>query len=434
MMTKRVAVLGAGLAGFGAAYRLRKEPFSAIIYEKKGHYGGNAASYKLNGFTFDYGPHISFTKNEHIQDLFAKSVDNNFEKLQARANNYWKGYWIKHPVQRNLYGLPEDLVLNILDDFIKSQQITNMKIRNFEDWLVASYGRSFAENFPMRYTRKFHVTEASNMSYEWTKPRFYRPSIREVLQGALSPSTPEVHYVDHFRYPTRGGFASYLKTFADECSVHLNHEVIRLDLNSRTLLFQNGRTVNFDHAISSIPLPVIVPMLEGVPDAVLKASQRLACSTCVLVNIGINRENISDSHWTYFYDQDISFTRLSYPHMQSRYNAPPGTGSIQAEVYYSEKYRVRDLTPDECIQPVVKDLKRCGMIREGDDILLATARMMPYANVIFDLEREEALRIVHEYMDDIGILYCGRYGEWGYLWTDESFLSGEAAAEKLLRE
>ena len=55
-----------------------------------------------------------------------------------------------------------------------------------------------------------------------------------------------------------------------------------------------------------------------------------------------------------------------------------------------------------------------------------------YANVIFDLERADALDDVHGYLDDIGIAYCGRYGDWAYIWTDESFMSGEKAAEKVL--
>jgi hypothetical protein len=39
---------------------------------------------------------------------------------------------------------------------------------------------------------------------------------------------------------------------------------------------------------------------------------------------------------------------------------------------------------------------------------------------------------VHGYLDDIGVAYCGRYGDWAYIWTDESFISGEKAAEKIL--
>ena len=55
--------------------------------------------------------------------------------------------------------------------------------------------------------------------------------------------------------------------------------------------------------------------------------------------------------------------------------------------------------------------------------------MVRHANVIFDLERADALKTVHGYLDDVGIAYCGRYGDWGYMWTDESFISGERAAQ-----
>ena len=55
-----------------------------------------------------------------------------------------------------------------------------------------------------------------------------------------------------------------------------------------------------------------------------------------------------------------------------------------------------------------------------------------YANIIFDLDRPAALETVHGYLKDIGIEWCGRYGEWGYLWSDQSFISGEEAAQRAL--
>ena len=55
---------------------------------------------------FDEGPHVSFTKHERLQKLFADNVDNKYETLHTKVNNYWKGHWIKHPAQVNLYGLP----------------------------------------------------------------------------------------------------------------------------------------------------------------------------------------------------------------------------------------------------------------------------------------------------------------------------------------
>ena len=76
--------------------------------------------------------------------------------------------------------------------------------------------------------------------------------------------------------------------------------------------------------------------------------------------------------------------------------------------------------------------RQCGLLHDSDRILFRNALVVRHANVIFDLERTAALKIVHGYLDDLGIAYCGRYGDWGYMWTDESFKSGEQAAEKAL--
>jgi len=165
---------------------------------------------------------------------------------------------------------------------------------------------------------------------------------------------------------------------------------------------------------------------------VIAAASRLACSTCVIVNIGIDRADISEWHWTYFYDEDFSFTRLSFPRLLSPNNVPASAGSIQAELYYSSKYKPFDGSIDKCIESTLRDLRRCGLVQDSDTVLFKDAVVAPYANVIFDLEREDALRVVHGYLDDIGIRYCGRYGEWGYHWTDEAFISGEQAAQRAI--
>ena len=429
----KIAILGAGLAGFGAAHRLYNEGVESVIYEKNNYHGGNATSFKYDsGFIFDIGPHISFTKDKRIQELFAESVNQRFEAVQARANNYWKGCWIKHPAQCNLYGLPENLIVDVLRDFVCEQNKECGKVNNYAEWLIASYGKTFSETFPMEYGLKFHTTTANNMSTDWLGSRMYRPKLDEVLRGALSPKTPDVHYIDHFRYPLHNGFVSYLNLFLNQTKLKLTHQLISLDPKARKLHFANGAVVSYDRVISSLPLPNLISMIVGAPRDVVEASQKLACSTCVIINVGINREDISEAHWTYFYDQDFSFTRLSFPHMLSSNNVPSGTGSIQAEVYFSKKYRPLKRAPQEYIQPVILDLKRCGLIREDDKILFSSAMVMPYANVIFDLDRADALATVHGYLDDLEVSYSGRYGEWGYLWSDESFMSGENAAQKIL--
>ena len=118
--------------------------------------------------------------------------------------------------------------------------------------------------------------------------------------------------------------------------------------------------------------------------------------------------------------------------MLSKTNAPAGCGSVQAEVYFSDKYRPLTQSPESVVDQVIADLRRSGTLRESDKILSRHANVVRYANVIFDLERTAALKTVHGYLDDIGIHYCGRYGDWGYMWTDESYISGERAAQSAL--
>ncbi len=429
-----IAVLGSGMAGLGAARRLREEGVDAVVFDKRPNFGGHTSSHVWAGFTFDEGPHVSFTRDERIQGLLAGNVGGEFETIHAKMTNYWKGHWIKHPAQVNLHGLPTDLVVEIVKDFVAAHQEPPGEFKNYQEFLYASFGKTFAETFPMEYALKYHTTSADNMSTDWLGPRFYRPSLDEVLRGALEPNTAHAHYVDYFRYPTRGGFMAYLPGFAEGTDIQTHHEVTSVDPKARRLQFANGTHIDYEHLISSLPLKVLIPRIQGVPSDVIDATERLACSEVVLVNVAVRRADLLDAHWSYYYDRDIFFTRLHMPHLLSPNNAPPGCGSIQAECYYSSKYRPLDRSPEDCIEPVVRDLRKCGILRENDEIVFTNAMHIPFANIIFDLDRAEAVETVHGYLRDIDIHPCGRYGDWGYLWTDEAFISGENAAEQVLKE
>ena len=421
------------MAGFGAAHRCREAGQPAVLFDKRPHFGGHTASFQYEGgITFDEGPHVSFTKSERIQKILAEAVDQKFESFHTKVNNYWKGHWVKHPAQINLHGLPPDLIVRVIRDFVEAQGKQHGPIQNYEQWLRASYGATFAENYPMLYTIKYHTTEAKNMSTDWIGPRLYQAKLEEVLRGALMPATVDVHYIPGFRYPTTGGFVSYLRSFMESSDVRLGHAVAGIDPRKKEVRFGNGRAMDYKALVSSMPLPDLIPLIAGTPKDVLEAAGKLSCSEVVIVNLVINRPDLIDAHWSYIYDQDVFFTRLSTPHLQSKNNVPPGCGSIQAECYYSRKYRPLDRKPTDCIEPVIQDLLRIGVLKESDKILFRDAMHIDYANVIFDLERADAVAKVHGYLDDLGIRYCGRYGDWAYIWTDESFVSGEKAAEKAL--
>lgn len=433
MSDPNIVILGSGMAALGAAHHLRGIGVHSRLYDKNGYPGGHTTTYiHDDGFVFDDGPHISFTSDERLQRLFAENVGGKYETLQAYVNNYYRGHWIRHPAQANLHNLPVELKLRCILDFIEAgRKEVNTEPANYLEWLISVFGETFARNFPAVYGRRYHTVDAQKMSTVWIGPRLYRPSIEEVLRGALIEETPDVHYASHFRYPTHGGFISYLKPFLTKSELALRHEVVAIDPVAKTVSFANGEQTHYSHLVSSIPLPELVPMIKGVPDAVRAAAAQLACTTCVIVNVGVSRNDFSPAAWTYFYDEDLTFTRLSFPHKMSPHTCPPGCGSVQAECYFSDKYRQLTADPDSLVQPVINDLIRVGLLQSQEEVIHTSMIFVRYANIIFDLDRETALPTVHRWLDERGIVYVGRYGEWGYHWTDEAFKSGEMGASKI---
>lgn len=434
-----IAVLGSGMAGTGAARALHQAGASFVCYDKNDYRGGHTASKRYdNGFVFDEGPHISFTKNERIKQLFADSVQGRYQEQKFALDNYWHGYRIPHPVQCHMSELPTDLKIRIINDFVarhpraENGQLPAEAMGSYAKWLYAVYGKTFAETFPMIYNKKYHTASTHELTTDWIGPRMYQPSLEDLLRGAFEPQVPDKHYIQTIRYPSMGGFVSYLEGFWRDFDVRLNHRVVGIDPRAQRLRFANDEVHEYSALISSVPLPELIRMIDNVPPAVLAASRKLAFSSVALFNVGLNRADISNAATTYFYDEDVIISRVSLPHMFGAGTAPSGCGSIQAEVYFSDKYHPLTVEPQTLMPAVIQDLRRCGFIRDDDEILLSDTMFTRYANVIFDMDRQAALSIVHGYLDEVGIKYCGRYGNWDHSWTDEAFASGEQRASEVL--
>ena len=431
---KKVIILGAGPSGYGAAHKLSNENIDFEVFEKQNYIGGHCASFKFDGgYIFDDGPHISFTKDERIKKIFGANTGEQYFEFKAEVNNYWKGQWIKHPAQTNLFGVPPELNTQILKEMIEiNHSKEEPAINNYEDWLYASFGKTFADNFPMKYTRKFHTTEARNLTTDWLGPRIYKPKLDEVIYGMLSPRTADVHYIEGFRYPKFGGFVTFLNGINESAKVNLNTQLTSINLKNKELTFNNKDIVEFEKVVSSLPLPKLISFMEDAPKEIDEAGKRLAWTQCLLVNLGVKKDHITDYHWSYVYDEDIISTRLSFPHLFSENLVPKGHSSIQVEVYFSDKYKPMTNSPEAYIDVVHQEMIKIGLLNAEDEITIKKAWVSPFAQIIFDQDRKEAVDLIHNFLLENGIHYCGRYGEWAYTWSDESFKSGENAADKIL--
>lgn len=420
-----VVVLGAGVAGVAAATRLLAEGVSCEIFEAGGAAGGHATSFAVGGFMFDQGPHISFTRHDEVKALFAAAVDSRFLEQEARVLNCWQGVWIPHPAQCHLFGLPLDVVERCVVDFVERPTTTSPS-PSYAEWCLATFGKAFSEEFSFRYTRKHWAAEADQLTSDWVGKKIYSPTLNDLVRGALGPSTRKYYYVSSFRYPERGGFGAYALGTARALEVRTGMEAVELSLGTRRVAFADGSDRRWEHLVSSLPLPELVHLTTDAPRDVREAAEALACTSLELVSVGVDRrDGFPDAHWVYFYDEDVLFSRASFPHRFSPANAPEGQGSIQAEVYHS---RYRPLAQRDILGRVIEDMRRVGLLTPSDRLLVADHRTVRYANVLFDRARAEAVARVRSHYDRHGVLTVGRYGAWDYSWTDDAVLSGWRAA------
>lgn len=415
-MDKSIVILGGGIAGISAGFWLGKN--NSTVYEANESYGGLCDNIEINGFNFDKAVHLSFTGINEVRKIFDKTE---YIAHKPESYNYYNGFWLKHPVQNNLYDLPLDEKIECIKSFIDRPNI-NKDINNYEEWLYEQFGKVISEKFPKAYTRKYWCDEAKNLETKWINNRVYRPSIDEVLYGAMSANTKNVYYAKEMRYPVLGGFKSFLKPMVKEVDIKLNKKAICINTDSKYVQFGDDTKVYYERLISSIPLPEIVNIIKDIPAYVKEAAEKLVATSMRLVSVGFNRPDIAKHLWFYIYNENIYPSRVYSPNLKSSSNVPSGCSALQFEVYES-KYKKIGLNDDLLCEHIEKSILNMG-IADKQDIIFVKVNHENYANVVFYGDIYINRKIIHDYLLMKGIECIGRFGEWDYLWSDQSMISG----------
>jgi protoporphyrinogen oxidase len=419
-------ILGGGISGIASSYELKNNNINSIILEKNSSWGGLLDNFSVEGFRFDKFIHLSFAKDKYVNDIFYRTP---FLKHKPLSSNYYKGLWLKHPAQNNLYPLSSEEKQNILNDFKKRK---NLPIHNYEDWLRVQYGDYFTENFPMVYTEKYWTVKAKDLETKWVANRMYKPSIEEIENGCKTDLTPNTYYANEMRYPKKGGYKSFLKPMIQNLDIRTNSNINRIDFKTKKLTLVGGKEYHFDNLINSIPLPEVCKLITDIPIEVLEASKKLNFTSGYLVSLGFNKPDVMKKLWFYIYDKEISASRVYSPSIKSSDNAPKGCSSLQAEIYFN-KGKKSHMADQEVLDQTIKDLINIGVFKK-EDLIVKDVRSEKYANVIFDHQIYSNRKIVLDYLEDNNVISIGRFGEWDYLWSDQSMLSGRNGALKLIKK
>jgi len=333
-----VIILGAGLSGLTCAHYLKK---NYSIFEKESRVGGLCRSEKVDGFTFDYTGHLLHLKRDENKRLIKKLLGKNLFLQKRKAWVYSKRTYTKYPFQANIYGLSPQVIKECLAGLIEArQQSASQTVKpsnrqtvklsasspNFKEWIYRNFGKGYAKHFMIPYNEKLWTVPIEEMSTEWTKRFIPVPTLKEALAGARDRQKKDFGYNIQFYYPLRGGIEELPKSFLPLIKkISLSSKATRILLKDKKIRFNNGKEKKYQRLVSTMSLPELIKIIDRIPEEVSKASRHLRYVSVFNLNLGIERENISDKHWVYFPEKDFSFYRVGGGCHQSGQGDSPAT-------------------------------------------------------------------------------------------------------------
>jgi UDP-galactopyranose mutase len=421
-----IPILGAGLAGLSAARHLKNEH---LILEKAGNVGGLCKSVNIDGYIFDYAPHILFTRNEYVKTLYKDLLKGNLYKKKRKTYVYLLDTYVGYPFEVNLDTLPKDIVQECIDGVMNRE---TKEPSNFEEWIYTTFGDGIAKHYMIPYNRKIWKYDLSKMNIDWIQGRVPSPSVEEMKKGAAGTLRKDYGPNAEFMYPKHEGIGALANQLCKGLNTSLGSKVVEVKpagTDVRIKYWKEGkiRETASENIISSIPLPELVRILYEAPEEVIKAASSLVYNSLVCVQIGVKRPNISDKHWLYFPEDKFIFNRVSFPMNFSEYTTPGDRSSILVEVTHREA----SIDPEGVRDRVIEDLMNTNIITERDEMEVCETSTFKYAYVIYDLNHKKNVGIIHDYLKKSNIIPIGRFGEWEYFNMDKAILSGKNAASRV---
>lgn len=425
VVDKNIVVLGAGIAGISAAYHLQKMGLQVRVYEANCQAGGLLDNFSIEGFRFDNAVHLSFASEPEVREVFDKTP---YFAHPAISWCWDNTHWLKHPVQNNMFPLGVKERVEMIAGLLARPDI---EVVNYHGWLVYQYGEIIATRWQLPYTTKYWTVAAEELGVGWIGNRVRRADVREVLYGAFTSETPSYYYATEMRYPKKGGYRSFIEPMIAQLDIGYNHRVSEIYLAKKQISFGNGKLVNFDVLINTMPLPELIKIIDEVPDEVRAAAATLFATSVDLISVAFNKVDVQPHLWFYIYDEDIFAARAYSPSIKSPDNVPDGCSSLQFEIYSSPR-KPQVHSPDEMKKNTMMALKKMGLVKSEDEVLFMHHKQLAWGNVVFDLGMEERRAIVRSWLEKVGIKTAGRFGEWDYLWSNQAFMSGLKAAKTII--
>ncbi len=423
--SRRVAVVGAGLAGLLAARELRRRGVSVTVYESGPQVAGLARSFTdREGFTYDFGAHFITNRLAAALGISGECRDVGYygESVLLEGRTYSFPFGLIRSPRFLLGALKARL----------SPQADRSPGSTAAEWYRRQYGTALAEQVAIPLVEAWSGAPAAELAASVVAPQMDRGTAhvlglklasrisgRAVANG-YSREKPESPHVWHV-YPTGslGRLCERLAEGLDGC-IRLRSpvEAILTDGDRACGVRINGTDVEVDAVVSTAPVHILAKLVRGT-DA-LQHLARFRYRPLALVNMKFRGRSVLPDVVTWIPDRQFPFFRLTEAARSMPWLAPEGKTIVTVDI----GCEVGDATwsmPDEALGEHC--LGHLGALFPAlrDRYLGCAVLRTPVAHPVF-LSAYEADRLALDASSPIlGLYSIGRNGEFAHILMEDVY-------------
>lgn len=432
----KIAILGGGLSAVSLAYFMQDdEQIEEItILEKEDDIGGLCRSIHKDGYTYDIGPHILFSKDKEMLQLM---LDVTAQTNRRRRSNQiiHKGNYVQYPFENDLSKLPPEDLEYCITAF-RNNPYENYDAHNMLQFFLKTFGEGITNLYLRPYNEKIWKHDPSFMDTQMVE-RIPKPTDEEIMRSAAGETVDGYVHQLYFDYPKTGGIEAVVRGFAerlnDKCVILLNQDIESVHREGgRYAIKTQEETFEADQVVSTIPVQELTNLYMDAADHIGENVRDLKYNS-ILIAFVRTREDLSGDNFAFMTaDKNVLFHRISKMDFLGEAYKSDGA-SYMIEVTFRQGDHIDGLTTGQLQEKIVSGLEEIGFIKEQEDAQFINMTKHKYAYVIYDLNHKKNMDRIREYYDRQGVYLNGRFGNFEYWNMDRILRESKNLAEKIGR-
>ncbi|GGB77975.1 protoporphyrinogen oxidase [Staphylococcus nepalensis] len=398
-MTKRIAIVGAGVTGLSSAYFIKKArpDIEVTIYEASNRVGGKIQTYRTEGYTIELGPESYLGRKQIMTDI-AKDIG---LEEQLVTNKTGQSYIY---AKNKLYPIPGGSILGVPTDikpFFKTKLISPLgKVRaSFDlfkkplqidgDISVGSFfrarlGDEILENLIEPLMGGIYGTNIDDLSLMTTFPEFkereeqfgslikgmrYEKEQRK-KQRQLYPGAPKGQF-KQFRHGL-SSFIEHLRDYIIEQGVTIKYNTSVQDITieqKKYVIKTENEAHSYDSVLVTTPHQKFLEWFGN--DPAFDYFKKMDSTTVATVVLAFDESNIINNYdgtgFVIARTSDTKITACTWTSKKWPFTTPKGKVLLRAYVGKPGDTVVDDHTDEEIVNIVKKDLSQMMTFKGSPD-------------------------------------------------------------------